>query len=103
MLSKKRKKKEMQMTGAQLALTWQKNWGSWHVLAYLPRCPMQPNTPNWAKSRQVTCYLPDDGYTLTLTLTYPLAKPLGVLKPLPFTIYTVVFRPQNTLCCINSG
>jgi hypothetical protein len=37
--------------GADMATTWGhmangiNTWGSWHVLAYLPRYPMWPNTP----------------------------------------------------------
>ena len=31
----------------------------WHDLAYLPRGPREPNAPSRAKSRQLTCHLPD--------------------------------------------
>jgi len=33
--------------------------GTWRNLAYSPRHPRVPNTPNCAKSRQVPCHLPD--------------------------------------------
>src|SRR5260370_9281538 len=32
---------------------------TWHDLAYLPRGPREPNAPRRAKSRQLTCHLPD--------------------------------------------
>ncbi len=70
--------------------------GTWHNLAYSPRCPREPNMPNCTKLCQVPCHLPDvlsSNYMVCLffflQVVLPCAYPPMPASPDPYNMFKV--------------
>jgi hypothetical protein len=64
-----------------------------------PRRPILPNTPNWAKSHQVTCHLPGGSATPTMMEAMLAMAWLMAAATMGAQMY-MLFTTQYNLICL---